>query len=84
MDTLEQKAKQGDAKAMLELADRYYKGNCVEQHLSNALHWWKAATNTDDAEVRNQAIGYLVDYYIKSGDYARLPTPCIEKGEGPY
>ena len=68
METLLQKAEQGDARAMLELAERYYQGNGVEKHLTNALKYWKAAAASDDAEACLIATQRLVQYFVQRGD----------------
>lgn len=79
MEELIKKAEQGDAKAMLELANRYYYGNGVEQHLSNAIKYWKAASKSDSKEECLIAIQNLVHYYLQADEISEA-REWAEKG----
>ena len=66
MEELNQRAEQGNAKAMLELGYRYYQGNGVERHLTNAVKWWKAATESNETEIAREACQCLIQYYLEN------------------
>ena len=69
MEELIQKASQGDAKAMLELGNRYYLGNGVERHLTNAISWWKSAADCDIPDIAREASQCLVQYYLENENF---------------
>ena len=45
IDSLREKAEQGDKKAQYDLGQAFFKGNCIEQNLEEAVNWYRKAAD---------------------------------------
>lgn len=71
-------ANEGDADAMNSVAIAYAEGNGVEQHLSNAVMWWKKAADGGNA---NAFLNLGIYYSDKEPSAAiRYLETAVEKG----